>query len=115
VTRKKIILRGVHFDFDKSTIRTDSVPILREAAETLKENPDVKIVVAGHTDGKGSIRYNQRLSMRRAGAVRDRLIKLGVSAKRMIARGKGKSRPVASNKTDEGRAQNRRVELLVRP
>jgi outer membrane protein OmpA-like peptidoglycan-associated protein len=113
--KKKIVLRGVHFDFDKSNIRADSVPILRAAADTLKENADVDIVVEGHTDGKGTEAYNQRLSVRRATAVRDYLAKLGIPGRRMTVRGKGKSQPVAGNDTDEGRAQNRRVELLVQP
>jgi OOP family OmpA-OmpF porin len=105
----------VHFDFDKAIIRADSVPILREAADTLKENPEINIIVEGHTDGKGSEAYNQRLSNRRAAAVREYLEKLAVRASRMTTRGKGKSEPVAGNDTDEGRAQNRRVELLMQP
>jgi OOP family OmpA-OmpF porin len=113
--KKKIVLRGVNFDFDKADIRSDSVPILREAASTLQENPAVNIVVEGHTDAKGTEPYNERLSRRRASAVRDYLEKLGVALNRMTTRGKGESEPVASNDTDEGRAQNRRVELLVQP
>jgi outer membrane protein OmpA-like peptidoglycan-associated protein len=112
--KKKIVLRGVHFDFDKSNIREDSVPILREAAETLKLNPDVHVIVEGHTDSKGSDAYNDKLSVRRANAVRAYLVKLGIPANRMTVRGMGERQPVASNATDEGRAQNRRVELLVR-
>jgi outer membrane protein OmpA-like peptidoglycan-associated protein len=111
--KKKIVLRGVHFDFDKANIRSDSVPILREAANTLKENPSVHVVVEGHTDSKGTEAYNQRLSLRRAEAVKDYLVKLGVSASRLTVRGKGESQPVASNDTEEGRAENRRVELLT--
>jgi OOP family OmpA-OmpF porin len=113
--KKKIVLRGVHFDFDKATIRSDSVPILREAANTLKENPSVNVIVEGHTDSKGTEEYNQKLSVRRAQAVKDYLEKLGVAANRMTVRGKGEGQPVASNDTEEGRAENRRVELLVQP
>jgi outer membrane protein OmpA-like peptidoglycan-associated protein len=113
--KKKIVLRGVHFDFDKAIVRSDSVPILREAANTLKENPAVNVIVEGHTDSLGTEQYNQRLSVRRAEAVKDYLVKLGVAANRLTVRGKGESQPVASNDTEEGRAENRRVELLVQP
>jgi outer membrane protein OmpA-like peptidoglycan-associated protein len=113
--KKKIVLRGVHFDFDKAIIRSDSVPILREAANTLKENPTVNVIVEGHTDSKGTEEYNQRLSVRRADAVKDYLVKHSVAANRLTARGKGESQPVASNDTEEGQAENRRVELLVQP
>lgn len=113
VVKKKIVLRGVHFDFDKATIRSDSVPVLREAAKTLKENPSVNVIIEGHTDSQGTEEYNERLSVRRANAVKDYLVKLGVAANRLTAQGKGESQPVASNDTEEGRAENRRVELLT--
>jgi outer membrane protein OmpA-like peptidoglycan-associated protein len=113
--KKKIVLRGVHFDFDKSTLRSDSVPVLREAVNTLKENPSVNVIVEGHTDSMGTEEYNQRLSVRRANAVKDYLVKHGVAANRLTARGMGENEPVASNDTEEGQAENRRVELLVQP
>jgi outer membrane protein OmpA-like peptidoglycan-associated protein len=113
--KKKIVLRGVHFDFDKANVRSDSVPILREAASTLKENPAISVIVEGHTDSQGTEEYNQKLSVRRAQAVKDYLETLGVAASRMTVRGKGESQPVASNDTEDGRAENRRVELLVQP
>ncbi|HUI26978.1 MAG TPA: OmpA family protein [Candidatus Kryptonia bacterium] len=112
--KRKIVLRGVHFDYDKANIRADSEPILKEAAATLNENRDIAVVVEGHTDSRGSDAYNDKLSLRRATAVRDYLAKLGVAADRMSVGGKGEREPVADNKTDEGRAQNRRVELLVK-
>ncbi|MFQ5667082.1 MAG: OmpA family protein [Candidatus Binatia bacterium] len=113
VVQKKIILRGVHFDTDKATIRPDARPILDAAAQTLKENPKVTIAVEGHTDSVASDAYNQRLSMRRAEAVRDYLAGTGIDPKRMTVAGLGESQPVASNDTRDGRAQNRRVELRV--
>ncbi len=113
--KKKIVLRGVHFDFDKAGIRSDSVATLREAANTLKENPSVHVVIEGHSDSQGTEDYNQRLSLRRAESVKDYLVKLGVAADRLTVRGKGESQPVASNDTEEGRAENRRVELLTEP
>jgi OOP family OmpA-OmpF porin len=112
---KRIVLRGVHFDFNKSDIRSDSRSILDEAAEILKENPDVRISVEGHTDAIGSDAYNQQLSLRRADAVFRYLVNHGIPPERMEVIGYGKGRPVASNDTDSGRAQNRRVELRVVP
>ncbi|MGH7790148.1 MAG: OmpA family protein [Candidatus Binatia bacterium] len=111
--KKKIVLRGVNFDFDKYNIRPDAVPILDEAARTLKESGDITVTVDGYTDSIGSAEYNQRLSERRANAVREYLERQGVNGSRMTARGFGKTNPVASNETAEGRAQNRRVELIV--
>lgn len=110
---KRIVLRGVHFDFNKSDIRADSRPILNEAAEILKENPDVRISVEGHTDAIGSDEYNKQLSLRRAEAVFRYLVNHGIPPERMEVIGYGKRRPVASNDTESGRAQNRRVELRV--
>jgi len=112
--RQKIVLRGVHFDFNKANIRPDSVPILEEAATTLKKNHDVDVVVEGHTDSKGTEEYNDALSLRRAKAVREYLVQLGVPADRLTVRGMGERNPVSSNDTEQGRAQNRRVELLVK-
>jgi len=111
--KKKIVLRGVNFDFDKATIRKDAAPVLDEAVATLKEASGLNVSVEGHTDSMGSDEYNEKLSQRRAGAVRDYLADHGVSASRMTVQGFGESKPVASNDTDEGRAQNRRVELRV--
>jgi outer membrane protein OmpA-like peptidoglycan-associated protein len=111
--KKKIVLRGVNFDFDKATIRPDARPILDQAAETLKQEGDIGIAVEGHTDSVGSDEYNQRLSVRRAKAVKDYLAGKGIDPSRMSVTGYGESKPVASNDTAEGRAQNRRVELRV--
>ncbi len=111
--RRKIVLRGVNFDFDKATIRPDGVVILEEVVVILKDEPAIDVSVDGHTDGIGSEEYNQRLSERRAQAVRDYLAHKGISPSRLRTRGFGKSEPVASNDTEEGRAQNRRTELNV--
>jgi outer membrane protein OmpA-like peptidoglycan-associated protein len=111
--KKKIVLRGVNFDFDRYDIRPDASPILDEAANTLQEYGDVTILVDGYTDAIGSEAYNQRLSERRANAVKQYLERRGVAGSRMTPRGFGKSNPVATNDTPEGRAQNRRVELIV--
>ena len=111
--KEKIVLRGVNFDFDKATIRPDAKVILDEAAEILKRNPDVKVNVDGYTDSIGTKEYNQKLSERRAASVADYLGAQGVDRSRLTPRGFGESNPVDSNKTKEGRAKNRRVELLV--
>jgi len=112
--KKKIVLRSVHFDFNKSNIRADAQPVLDEAAATLKREKDIQLVIVeGHTDGIGSVSYNQKLSHRRADAVRQYLVTHGIADSRIRTEGFGKSRPVASNTTADGRAQNRRVELRV--
>jgi outer membrane protein OmpA-like peptidoglycan-associated protein len=110
---KRIVLRGVLFDFNKSDIREDSRAVLDEAADGLKDNPNVRISVEGHTDAVGSDLYNEKLSVRRAEAVFRYLVNHGVAPERMEAIGYGKTRPVAENNTESGRAQNRRVELHV--
>jgi OOP family OmpA-OmpF porin len=110
---QRIVLRGVNFDFNKANIRPDAAGILREAATILKDNSSVTVSVEGHTDAIGSDAYNQKLSQRRAEAVKQFLVKEGIPASRLTTRGFGKSQPVASNDTEDGRAQNRRVELKV--
>jgi outer membrane protein OmpA-like peptidoglycan-associated protein len=111
--KQKIVLRGVNFDFDKAVIRSDAEPILTEAANILKQNAAVHVSVEGHTDSAGTEEYNLGLSMRRATAVKDFLVGHGVEASRLSTRGLGESAPVASNDTSDGRAQNRRVELIA--
>ncbi len=113
-TKRKIVLRGVHFDFDKSVIRADARPVLDEAIATLKQEGGIAVIAEGHTDSVGTDAYNMKLSQRRAQAVRDYLVAGGISPKRITAEGFGESQPVASNDTADGRAQNRRVELRVR-
>lgn len=113
VAKKKIVLRGVNFDTNKANIRADAQPILNEAAKTLSDNATIQIAVEGHTDSRNTEEYNQKLSERRAGSVRDYLAAKGVDKARMTAVGFGESRPVASNDSAEGMAQNRRVELRI--
>lgn len=111
--KEKIVLRGVHFDFNKANIRPDAQPILDQAASILRGHPDVHVAIAGHTDAIGSDAYNLKLSEQRAAAVKGYLVDHGVAATRLTSEGFGKRRPVAANDTDDGRAQNRRVELQV--
>ena len=111
--KEKIVLRGVNFDFDKSNIRPDAKVILDEAISILKRNPDAKIAVNGHTDSIGTEEYNLKLSDRRAASVVDYFAKGGLEKSRFTAKGYGEGQPVAPNDTKEGRAKNRRVELLT--
>ncbi len=111
-TKEKIVLRAVHFDFNKATIRSDARPILDEAVRMLKERKE-NVVVEGHTDSVGGDAYNMKLSRRRADAVKRYLTEHGIAASRITTEGFGKRQPVASNATAEGRAQNRRVEIHV--
>jgi OOP family OmpA-OmpF porin len=110
--QERIVLRGVHFDFDRANIRPDAVPILDEAADILKQHQNVTANVNGYCDAIGSVAYNLRLSQRRAAAVVDYLENKGIPGDRLIPHGYGKSDYVATNSTPEGRAQNRRVELV---
>ncbi len=112
--KKKIVLRGVNFDFNKADIRPDARPILDEAIRILKQEGDVSVICAGFTDSIGSQEYNMKLSLRRANAVRNYLVAGGISPSRIEVQGFGKNDPVASNATADGRAQNRRVELRVK-
>ncbi|HBZ56736.1 MAG TPA: hypothetical protein DEO88_15140 [Syntrophobacteraceae bacterium] len=115
----KMILRGVHFDFDKYNIKKQWVVVLDEAVKRLSEAPcdKVNVVIEGHTDSIGSDSYNQKLSERRAKAVFNYFLKKGIKADRMKTVGYGESRPKASNTkpngkdNPEGRAINRRVEI----
>jgi outer membrane protein OmpA-like peptidoglycan-associated protein len=108
---KRVVLQGVNFEFDKATLTEDSRAILLEVAKSLAANPGVRVEVGGHTDSRGSNAYNLNLSRERAKTVEDFLEANGVSPAQISSRGYGEARPVASNRTDEGRAQNRRVEL----
>jgi OOP family OmpA-OmpF porin len=111
---KRLVLRGVNFDFDKSVIRSQDVPILEEAVRTLKSEGMPGVIAIGHTDSVGSDAYNQKLSVRRAEAVRTWLVNNGIARDKIVVEGRGESDPVASNDTADGRAQNRRVELKIR-
>src|SRR5215469_3763891 len=109
---EKLILRGVHFDFDKYNIRPQDAAVLDEAAGILKSHPTASVNVNGYCDSIGAVRYNLKLSERRAEAVVRYLADHGVAENRLIPHGYGKTNFVASNATAEGRAQNRRVELV---
>lgn len=104
-------LKGVNFEYDSAKLTASSVAALNDGLEILNRNKDLKVEIAGHTDSRGTEEYNQGLSQRRAKAVRDYLVSHGVDASRLTVKGYGESQPVADNATDQGRAENRRVEL----
>lgn len=111
--RDVIRLPGVTFETNSDRLLPGAEDVLADAAATLRMNSDISVEVAGHTDSQGAAEYNESLSERRALTVRDYLIRAGVSASQLTARGYGESEPVADNNTAAGRAQNRRVELRI--
>lgn len=112
LTKDGFVSLYVNFDTGKATIRPDSAKTLDEAAAGLKAVPAMKIEVGGHTDNVGTPEANLKLSQERAQAVMAALVQRGVPAARMTAKGFGQTVPVADNRTEDGRAKNRRVELV---
>ena len=111
VRQAVVIQADALFDFDKSVLRPDGRKNIDDAVAKLK-GVDLELVIAtGHTDSVGSDAYNQRLSERRAAAVKDYLVSKGIPASKITTIGKGESQPVATNKTAEGRQKNRRVDI----
>jgi len=109
-----ISLKGVNFKYNSADLTAASMAILDNAVNTLSRRSDINVEVAAHTDSDGKEAYNLKLSDRRAASVKDYLSSHGIDGNRMTSRGYGESQPVASNATDEGKAQNRRVELRVK-
>lgn len=107
----KITLDGIYFDFDKATLKAKSRKAILSAVALMQRYADLELSIHGYTDSKGNDDYNRKLSLNRAKAVMEAMIQQGVAAKRLSYKGHGEDEPVASNDTDEGRAQNRRVEL----
>ena len=106
---------GILFDTDSSSLSPGGYDRLRTLAETVSQYPKQRLIIKGHTDSQGDDRYNQNLSEERADNVRSYLVSEGVSASRVTAIGFGSKMPVATNATAEGRQQNRRVEIEIRP
>ncbi|HEY3874507.1 MAG TPA: OmpA family protein [Candidatus Kapabacteria bacterium] len=106
-----IELHNVFFDFDKATLRPESHSELNYWVDLLKKYPQLKIEIDGHTDSVGTLRYNERLSLARAEAVKAYLVERGIKSKRLVPKGFGATRPKATNETDEGRQRNRRTEF----
>ncbi|MCS7152882.1 MAG: FG-GAP-like repeat-containing protein [Bacteroidia bacterium] len=112
-SEKAIVLRNIYFDYDKATLRPESIEELERVVRFLRENPSLRVEISGHTDSDGSEIYNLRLSQARAQAVVDYLISRGIDGNRLVARGYGESRPVAPNDTPENKQKNRRTELKI--
>jgi len=112
-TESKVTLL-VFFGFNNAMLSAESYPELDRVAKLLKEQPAVQIELAGHTDGDGTDEYNQLLSAKRALAVKNYLVLQGISGSRLTPAGYGKTKPIASNDEEEGRAQNRRVEMVIK-
>jgi outer membrane protein OmpA-like peptidoglycan-associated protein len=108
---KVVILKGVNFDFNKATLKPDSYTVLNENLAIVTSRPKMTITIVGHTDSDGNEAYNQKLSLSRASAVMQYFANKGIAANRMQAIGKGESTPIADNKTEAGKAQNRRIEI----
>jgi outer membrane protein OmpA-like peptidoglycan-associated protein len=110
---KVVVSGGILFETDSARLAPSAADLVRRISDTMKKHPNLKISVVGHTDSTGDYNYNVQLSERRAKAFADALIKDGVAANRLTAVGVGPQSPVAPNDTPEGRAQNRRVELVL--
>jgi OmpA-OmpF porin, OOP family len=111
-TESKIVTHGINFDVDKATIKPESMGTLNMIVQVLKDNPDLKFEIDGHTDNSGAAAHNLTLSQQRAIAVKDQLTKMGVDASRLTTKGFGDTKPIADNGTIEGKANNRRVEFV---
>ena len=111
-TDSKIVTHGINFDYNKAVLKPESMGTLNMILQVLKDNPEIKFEVGGHTDSDGADDYNLKLSQQRADAVKDQLIKMGVEASRLSAKGYGETKPISDDTTLEGKANNRRVEFV---
>ncbi|MGN6458636.1 MAG: outer membrane protein OmpA [Achromobacter mucicolens] len=110
---KVVFNADTFFDFDKSTLKPEGRQLLQQVAQQASTIDLETIIAVGHTDSIGTEQYNQKLSERRAASVKAYLVSLGIDPNRIYTEGKGELQPIASNKTKEGRAQNRRVEIEI--
>jgi outer membrane protein OmpA-like peptidoglycan-associated protein len=115
--KKEIDAKGhvalyINFDFNKADIKPESQPIVDEVAKLLSNNPDLSLAVEGHTDNIGTPDYNRQLSEARARSVVAALTNKGIEEARLKAAGYGQEKPIADNSAEDGRAKNRRVELV---
>lgn len=111
-TDAKIVTHGINFDVDKATLRPESMGTLNQIKAVMASDPTLKFEIDGHTDNSGSAAHNLELSQQRAEAVKAQLVAMGISADRLTTKGYGDSKPMASNDTPDGKANNRRVEFV---
>jgi outer membrane protein OmpA-like peptidoglycan-associated protein len=104
---------GILFDIDKTDVKPLAQTNLKKLAASLQNNPQTDILIVGHTDSTGTVPHNMDLSIKRARSVRSYLIAAGVDGSRLSTQGKGETEPIADNRTTAGRAQNRRVEIVI--
>ncbi len=108
----KIVSNGIRFETGKATLRPESMGVINKIYAMMKDHPDIRLSIEGHTDNVGDAEFNQKLSEERAAAVKDQLVKMGIAADRLTTKGWGETKPVDTNDTPEGRANNRRVEFV---
>jgi outer membrane protein OmpA-like peptidoglycan-associated protein len=111
---QKIVTYDINFDVNQAEIKPESMKEVYRVKQLMDENPSLVYEVQGHTDSTGNPASNQRLSERRAQAIVDKMVELGIDPSRLTAVGKGQTEPIADNSTEEGRARNRRVEFILK-
>jgi len=111
-TESKIVTHGINFDVDKATIRPEGMGTLNMIVGVMKDNPELKFEIDGHTDNSGTAAHNLELSQQRADAVRTQLVSMGIDGSRLTTKAFGDTKPISDNNTPEGKANNRRIEFV---